>query len=120
STCRSSSGRRAIGSRARLRSSRRTTRRRRGVRAETVAEKAAAEFSVYLKSGVPVSRHLADQQLLPFALAGGGAFRTLEPSLHPRTQTDALQTFVGRASPIESGETGFGRSAWYRESTIAD
>ena len=38
-----------------------------------VAEAAAKEASEYLAAEVPVGPHLADQLLLPMALAGGGA-----------------------------------------------
>ena len=50
---------------------------RKGVRAETLATKAAEEARDYLAAGVPVGEHLADQLLLPIALAGRGAFRTV-------------------------------------------
>jgi RNA 3'-terminal phosphate cyclase (ATP) len=66
----------------------------RGVRAETVAEGVAREAEEYLEAGVPVGEHLADQLLLPMALAGGGALRSLEPSSHARTQADVIRTFL--------------------------
>ncbi len=42
----------------------------RGVRAESVAEKVAREALAWLDAGVPVGEHLADQLLVPMALAG--------------------------------------------------
>src|SRR5262249_59873855 len=48
-----------------------------GIRAESVAEHAAKEARRYLAAGVPVGVHLADQLLVPLALAGGGSFRTI-------------------------------------------
>ena len=39
---------------------------------------------------MPVGRHLADQLVLPLALAGGGSFRTLPPTQHTRTQLDII------------------------------
>jgi RNA 3'-terminal phosphate cyclase (ATP) len=66
----------------------------RGVRAETVAQRASAEASEYLAANVPVGRHLADQLPLPFALAGGGAFSSLSASPHLETQCDILQRFM--------------------------
>jgi RNA 3'-terminal phosphate cyclase (ATP) len=48
-----------------------------GVRAEAVAERVAEEARRYLAADVPVGPHLADQLLLPMALAGGSAFRTV-------------------------------------------
>jgi RNA 3'-terminal phosphate cyclase (ATP) len=44
----------------------------RGVRAESVADRVAQEVARYLHARVPVATHLADQLLIPLALAGGG------------------------------------------------
>ena len=66
----------------------------RGVRAEDVAKGAAKEAQRYLKAGVPVGLHLADQLLLPLALAGGGSFRTLSPSLHTLTNIEVVKIFL--------------------------
>lgn len=65
-----------------------------GVRAETVAHRLAGEVRKYLNADVPVGEHLADQLLVPLALAGGGAFRTTEPSLHARTNADVIARFL--------------------------
>ena len=64
------------------------------VRAEMVAERAVQEARGYLAADVPVGRHLADQLLLPLALAGGGSFRTLPLSAHSTTNIDVLQRFL--------------------------
>jgi len=74
----------------------------RGVRAETVAEIVALETLEYLDAGVPVGAHLADQLLLPFALAGGGSYRTLPPTLHTRTQVEVLRSFLGCETRMKS------------------
>jgi RNA 3'-terminal phosphate cyclase (ATP) len=79
----------------------------RGVRAETVAERLAAEVADYLEAFAPVGVHLADQILVPFALAGGGAFRTLSPSLHTKTQVQVIRAFLG--SEIAMREEGGNR-----------
>jgi RNA 3'-terminal phosphate cyclase (ATP) len=82
-----------------------------GVRAEVVAERAAREASRYLEAGVPVGEHLADQLLLPMALAGRGSFRTVEPSSHTRTHMALLERILGvriRAEPV-------GANAWHIE-----
>jgi RNA 3'-terminal phosphate cyclase (ATP) len=66
----------------------------RGVRAETVASKVVEQARHYLAAAVPVGKYLADQLLLPFALAGGGSFLTLRPSLHTTTNMMILQKFL--------------------------
>lgn len=67
----------------------------RGVSSERLAASVADEVRRYLAAGVPVGEHLADQLLLPLALGSGGAFRTLEPSLHFTTQLELLKLFLG-------------------------
>lgn len=66
----------------------------RGVRAETVAERVARDALSYLDAKIPVGPHLADQLLLPLTLAGGGAFRTLAPTLHTTTNVEVVRRFL--------------------------
>ncbi len=77
-----------------------------GVRAEAVARSAVEEARTYLAAGVPVGRYLADQLMLPFALAGGGTFRTLPLSRHARTNIDVIRRFMPDALHIEEQEDG--------------
>ncbi|WP_438015765.1 RNA 3'-terminal phosphate cyclase [Sorangium sp. So ce315] len=72
-----------------------------GVRAETVATKVAEEARDYLAAGVPVGEHLADQLLLPIALAGRGAFRTVRPSSHTTTHLQLLRDLLGIRASVE-------------------
>jgi RNA 3'-terminal phosphate cyclase (ATP) len=65
-----------------------------GVRAEAVAAQAVRDMRRYLKAGVPVGEHLADQLLLPLALAGSGCFSTLPLSRHATTQIDLIGRFL--------------------------
>jgi RNA 3'-terminal phosphate cyclase (ATP) len=65
-----------------------------GVSAEKVASDACDEAERYLKSDVPVGSHLADQLLIPMALAGGGSFRTLSPSAHTQTNVSVIRRFL--------------------------
>lgn len=65
-----------------------------GVRAETVAQRVADEAQQYLTADLPVGEHLADQLLLPMALAGGGSFRTGVPTLHTRTNIEIIRRFL--------------------------
>lgn len=66
----------------------------RSVRAEQVAAKAAQEAKRYLEAAVPVGEHLADQLLLPMALARGGTIRTFAPTLHTRTNAEVIRMFL--------------------------
>lgn len=65
-----------------------------GTPADEIATRVADAASEYLDANVPVGRHLADQLLLPLALAGGGSFRTLSPSSHTQTQIAVLRAFL--------------------------
>ena len=73
----------------------------RGRPAEEVARGAVAAASAWLKTGVPVDEHLADQLLLPMALAGGGSFRTTAPSLHATTNAAIIRRFLPVAIAFE-------------------
>lgn len=64
-------------------------------KAEVVAGRLAKEVRRYLEGNAPVGEHLADQLLLPLALAGGGSFVTLPLSPHALTNIEALRQFLG-------------------------
>ncbi len=66
----------------------------RGERAERVAAIACEQAEALLTSGVPVGPHLADQLLIPLAMAGGGRFRTLAPTTHLLTNLDLVMRFL--------------------------
>ena len=66
----------------------------RGVRAETVALRAVKEAQQYLLHGAPVGEHLADQLLIPLALAGGGSYLTGAPTLHTTTNIEIIKRFL--------------------------
>jgi RNA 3'-terminal phosphate cyclase (ATP) len=68
-----------------------------GVRAEAVAHQLAKEVKRYLAAEVPVGEHLADQLLVPLALAGGGSFVTLPLSSHALTNIEVIKLFL----PVE-------------------
>jgi RNA 3'-terminal phosphate cyclase (ATP) len=80
----------------------------RGVPAEKVAASALDCWLSYEQSGVPVGEHLADQLLLPLALAGGGSFVTAEPTLHTLTNIDT----IGRFLPVRSEVMQVRERAW--------
>ena len=65
-----------------------------GKPAETVATEAADEAAAYLASAAPVGPHLADQLLLPLALAGEGSFITGTLTLHTLTNIQTIEKFL--------------------------
>jgi len=65
-----------------------------GARAAKVGEEAAREMNHYLESGAAIGRRLADQIMLPLALAGGGRFTTQPLSNHARTQAATIAHFL--------------------------
>ena len=67
-----------------------------GVPAEHVAKRAAGRMKGYLDSSAFAGPYLADQLLLPFALAGGGCFTTVKPSEHSLTAATIIERFLGR------------------------
>jgi len=66
----------------------------RGVSAENVGDGAVEQMREYLAATAPVGEHLADQLLIPFALAGGGSFTAVKASLHATTNIDVIQKFL--------------------------
>lgn len=66
----------------------------RGVRAEDIANAVADEMTAYLESDVAVGPHLADQLLLPMAMAGGGSFTTSKPTSHTKTNATTIAKFL--------------------------
>src|SRR5687767_13444117 len=78
----------------------------RGKPAEKVAEQAIAEYKAWKSFEVPVGEHLADQLLIPFALAGRGAFRTVPLTLHTTTNIDVLRRFLTLEVKIEPETSG--------------
>ncbi|MEJ2199677.1 MAG: RNA 3'-terminal phosphate cyclase [Desulfuromonadaceae bacterium] len=72
-----------------------------GVSAEKVAGRTVKQVQKYLAAEVPVGPHLADQLLLPLALAGGGAFRTLAPTRHTTTNIEVIKIFLDVGITLE-------------------
>lgn len=67
-----------------------------GLPAHALAKTAAQRMRGYLESDAFAGPYLADQLLLPFALAGGGSFTTVKPSQHSLTAADVIERFTGR------------------------
>ena len=79
-----------------------------GVGAEQVATRACGHVKVWLRAGVPVGPHLADQLLVPMAVAGRGRFRTVEPTRHTKTNADVIRHFL----PVDVTMDDEGGGAW--------
>lgn len=67
-----------------------------GVPAERLAKTCAARMNGYIGATAFAGPYLADQLVLPFVLAGGGAFTTVKPSQHTLTAIDIAKRFTGR------------------------
>ena len=66
-----------------------------GKSAEAVAAEAVRQAHAYVGAEVAVGPYLADQILLPLAMAGGGEISTLPLTLHATTNVDTIQRFLG-------------------------
>lgn len=77
-----------------------------GVPAEAVGQHAAKRMAGYLASGAAVGPYLADQLLLPMALAGGGSFTTVKPTSHSRTMIDVISKFLPVTSRFDPRPEG--------------
>lgn len=80
----------------------------RGLAAETVAERVCREASRYIDADVAAGAHLADQLLLPLALAGSGSFTTLAPTDHATTNAALIEKFL----PVEITFEPQGGKTW--------
>jgi RNA 3'-terminal phosphate cyclase (ATP) len=80
----------------------------RGVPAERVAESALQCWLHYDRAGVPVGEHLADQLLLPMALAGGGSLVTTKPTLHTITNAEVISAFL----PVRFHMSPYRHQSW--------
>jgi len=83
---------------------------RRGKPAEKVAEEACREFIAHHQSGACLDKHLADQLILPLALAPGpSAFTTCEITQHLLTNVWVVEQFLDIVFEIEGEEGQTGR-----------
>lgn len=67
---------------------------KKGVSAEHVADRVAKEVKVFIETGAVIEKRLADQLLLPMAMAGTGSFRTARPSNHTLTNIEIIKKFL--------------------------
>lgn len=75
------------------------------VTAERVGKRAAKSLQDFIGSETAVGRHLADQLLLPIALAGSGSFTTMVPDEHVATNIAVIEKFL----PVTFEITDLGR-----------
>jgi RNA 3'-terminal phosphate cyclase (ATP) len=73
-----------------------------GVSAESVAKRAVDAARNYLATEAVVGPHLADQLLLPMALAGGGEFVTMPVTQHFESHMGIIGKFLSRRVVTES------------------
>ena len=77
-----------------------------GRSAESVGESAAKALRNYLGNGAAVGVHLADQLLLPLALAGAGKFTTFALSNHTKTSMTLIPQFMDVRFEIKEAAGG--------------
>lgn len=61
---------------------------------QKVVSDAVRQTRQYLAAAVPVGTYLADQLMLLMAVGEGGSFRTLELSMHARTNVKVIKSFL--------------------------
>ncbi len=74
--------------------------------AEAVAHEAIEQMKKYLQTDAPVGAYLADQLLIPLALAKGGEFRTAAMSGHFTTNLEIIKTFLDGSIKISKDKNG--------------
>ena len=66
----------------------------RGISAEKLGSRIGRSMKTFLGTQAPIGRHLADQLLLPMALAGEGSFLTTAPDDHVPTNISVIEQFL--------------------------
>lgn len=75
---------------------------RKGLPADKVAEAAVAELLAFVDNGAAVDYHLADQLLVPMALAGGqSSFSTNKLTRHTLTNADLLRQWLNVSISVD-------------------
>jgi len=76
----------------------------RSLRSEAVAEKAVQQARRYIGSEAAVGEYLADQLLIPMAMARGGSFTTLPLSRHATTNIEVIGKFLDASIEVSQIE----------------
>lgn len=74
------------------------------VRAEAVAQEAIDQAHAYIKCAAAAGEHLADQLLLPMALASGGSFTASTVSMQTMTNAEVIGRFLPVIINFEHGK----------------
>lgn len=61
---------------------------------QRVVQNVIKQVNEYLNTNAAIGEYLADQLLIPMALAGGGKIRTLKPSCHTDTNITVIKKFL--------------------------
>ncbi|MDP2123992.1 MAG: RNA 3'-terminal phosphate cyclase [Parvibaculum sp.] len=77
-----------------------------GVSARSIARTAAQRLAGYMATSAFAGPYLADQLILPLALAGGGSFTTVKPTQHTRTAADVISKFLDCTCRFDIREDG--------------
>lgn len=72
--------------------------------AEKVVNEVVNSVNKYMSAGSPVGPHLADQLMIPFALAGSGSYKTAGLSRHSITNLEIIKKFIRIQTDIEDNE----------------
>jgi len=80
-----------------------------GLTADRIGSRVGKSMKHFLSSRAAVGRYLADQLLLPIALAGGGSFTTGVPDNHVTTNLSVIEKFLPMKSSIEELDRGLRR-----------
>lgn len=76
-----------------------------GVQAEAIASEALDEYRDYVRVSAPVDKHLADQLVIPLALAGG-RYRTASLSRHTTTNLEVVRLFWPESVAVHPVDEG--------------
>lgn len=77
-----------------------------GVPAQSIGSQAATRMLGYLNSAAFAGPYLADQLLLPMAMAGRGTFTTVSPTKHTQTAADIIRRFLDVAIRFDRHPNG--------------
>lgn len=81
----------------------------RGQSAEKIGHRMGKAMQDFLNTEAAVGRHLADQLLLPMALAGGGVFTTTAPDAHVPSNIAIIEQFLPVKFAVENEGGGLFR-----------